>query len=174
MTLKKWLILVLEVSLAGLLVLLGLCFLVSETHCQTPELEFRQRLADASFVIRIDGVEHRCLGPDKVREILLDQAELKASRELVTNLQDQITLLTAERDALRRADKLADEQLANLNERLTGLEVLLKRQTDLFNQYIAANKRSKLAAWLDSPVTSLALKLGMPGLNLLMTGLRLK
>jgi len=170
LTLKEWLFTVLRFSLIGLAIWLGV--MVGAAHCQTLDVKLIEQLKDQSWVVRIGETEHRCLPPAQMREVLLDKAELEKSRELIANLQQQIQLLEAERDALRRADKLADEQLANVNERLAGFQKQLSAQTELLNKAINAAKRSKLAAWLDSPITSVALKLIVPGVNLLVTGLK--
>ena len=134
-----------------------LCALSCSARAQ--QVELVERLADTSWVIRLDGVEHRALNPAQMRQLLKDKAELESLRQQVITLQEQLTAYAVIKDLFEHDRAAADEQINALRQQTVMLEKRIAETDALLKQAVAVAKKGRLAAFFDQPAVAITLKL---------------
>lgn len=102
-----------------------LCAATFETRAQ--DVKLVERMPDGSLIVRVDGVEYRALGAEKLTELAAQKIELNAARETIRLLNEKQTLLEKKDAALEAKDAASAEQIKVLSQLVTQLSTLPKQ-----------------------------------------------
>ena len=134
-----------------------------------------EKLADGSFIVRIDSVEYRALSADKIRE--LQQLKIEAERDAkiveaqATELEAQRKIAELQTERADLKDKIAASAIEDLSRArqdanrwllLFQSERELRKEGEQFIPRSSGSKWNKFFSLLDHPALQFGFKAAIP------------
>ena len=141
-----------------------------------------EKLPNGSFVILIDGIEHRAFNPEQMRALDKRKIELEGCQREKTELDNQIAVLTREKELLKKDVEIANLKAQSFEVDFNRAQEDSKRNYGLFigertlrqqaTQFVPHGNASgfggKVLKFLDSGYFQFGIKVATP----LATGIR--
>src|SRR5258708_15793793 len=159
-----------------LILLISLTMMLFELTCKAQTVTSVQQLPDKSYIVVIDGIEHRAYGPAKMRELEVTKKEHDAFQQDNIKANEQIVVLTDKNKLLQTNFDLQSKLAGSYKEDFDRSQEDAKRNYGLFigertlrqeaTQFIPHGNSTvlgvKILKLFDSPYGQVGMKLVNP------------